>query len=228
MSGTPSIVLPHGSYKNLKAYQKSDIVYKGTVLFCHRFLKQRDRTVDQMVQAARSCKQNIVEGSMASGTSKETELKLVNVACASIEELLEDYEDWLRTHGAEKWPFDDPRTTAARNLGRAGDWEAGIKPLFESRPPETVCNLQICFIHQTKHLLDRLIGQQEEDFKKHGGLRERMHAARTATRGEEWEKVIFSRLYSSSSPDELRARIGDISSALARTERNVKARKGWH
>ena len=228
MSETPPIVLPHGNYKNLKAYQKSDVVYQGTVLFCRRFLDPRDRTVDQMVQAARSCKQNIVEGSMASGTSKETELKLVNVARASIEELLEDYEDWLRTHDAEKWPVDDPRTAAARDLGRTGDWETGIKPVFESRPPETICNLQICFIHQTKYLLDRLIAQLEEDFKKHGGIRERMHAARTATRGEDWEKVLFSRLDSSASPDELRARIGDIASALARMERTVKARKGWH
>ena len=98
--GSPKIVLPHGGYKKLIVYRKSDVIYQGTVAFCRRFLPAHgDRTVDQMTQAARSCKQNIAEGSAASGTSKETEIKLTNVARATLDELIEDYLDWLKTHG---------------------------------------------------------------------------------------------------------------------------------
>jgi four helix bundle protein len=89
---------PHGGYRDLLSFRKARIIYDGTKLFCRRFLDKRDRTVDQMVQAARSGKQNILEGSKASGTSKETEIKLLGVARASLEELLEDYEDFLRTN----------------------------------------------------------------------------------------------------------------------------------
>lgn len=97
MAEIPKIVLPHGGYKKLIVYRKSDIVYEGTVRFCRRFLPAHgDRTVDQMVQAARSCKQNIAEGSSASGTSKETEIKLTNVARATLDELMEDYLDYLK------------------------------------------------------------------------------------------------------------------------------------
>src|SRR5580692_8899345 len=97
---------PHGGYENLLTFQKARIVYDGTVRFCGRFLKAMDRTRDQMIQVARSGKQNIIEGSKASGTSKETELKLTNVARASFEELLEDYRDFLRIRGIAEWPRD--------------------------------------------------------------------------------------------------------------------------
>ena len=99
-------ILPHGNYNELLSYKKSLIVYSGTVLFCERFFPKRDRTVDQMVQAARSGKQNIIEGSMASGTSKETEIKLTNVARASLEELLEDYKDFIRNRQGVIWEKD--------------------------------------------------------------------------------------------------------------------------
>lgn len=116
MAEIPKIVLPHGGYKNLIVYQKSDLVYEGTLLFCQRFLPQfGDRTIDQMTQAARSCKQNIAEGSAASGTSKETEIKLTNVARATLDELIEDYLDWLKSHEAEIWPSTDSRQIAARD-----------------------------------------------------------------------------------------------------------------
>ena len=97
---------PHGGYQDLLSYRKAEIVYDATVRFCARFLEKRDRTNDQMIQAARSGKQNIIEGSMASGTSKETEIKLTNVARASLEELLADYRDFLRLRGIEEWPRD--------------------------------------------------------------------------------------------------------------------------
>ena len=108
MSDIPAIVLPHGGYKKLIVYRKSDVIYQGTVAFCRRFLPAHgDRTVDQMTQAARSCKQNIAEGSAASGTSKETEIKLTNVARATLDELIEDYLDawFLRMAGRRPAPY---------------------------------------------------------------------------------------------------------------------------
>src|SRR5438034_612562 len=112
---------PHGGYQKLLSYCKAEIVYDATVYFCRRFLDKRDRTNDQMIQAARSGKQNIVEGSMASGTSKETEIKLTNVARASLEELLTDYGDFLRTRRLEAWPKDHPYTRRLRQLNRIPD-----------------------------------------------------------------------------------------------------------
>ena len=124
MSEIPQIVLPHGGYRKLTAFQKSEVVYQMTVVFCRRFLPAHgDRTVDQMTQAARSCKQNIAEGSASSGTSKETELKLTNVARASLDELLEDYLDYLKAHDSPPWAMNDERAIAAKKLGREhSDW----------------------------------------------------------------------------------------------------------
>lgn len=111
----------HGGYQDLLSYRKALIVYDATFRFCERFLSRRDRTVDQMVQAARSGKQNIVEASMASGTSKETEIKLTNVARASLEELLEDYRDYLRVRGAPLWDKDSREAIFVRKLGSGKD-----------------------------------------------------------------------------------------------------------
>ncbi len=111
-----SLIPKHGGYKKLLSFQKAEIVYDATVRFCSDFLDKRDRTVDQMVQAARSGKQNIVEASMASGTSKETEIKLTNVARASLEELLTDYRDFLRTRGLREWEKDSKEALFVRRL----------------------------------------------------------------------------------------------------------------
>ena len=115
---TERFIPPHGGYRNLLSYRKAEIVYDPTVNFCARFLNKRDRTYDQMVQAARSGKQNIIEGSQASGTSKQTEIKLTNVARASLEELLADYRDFLRVRGIEEWTKDHPYTERLRELNR--------------------------------------------------------------------------------------------------------------
>lgn len=189
-----AIVLPHGGYKKLVAYRKSDTVYEGTVVFCRRFLpKFGDRTVDQMIQAARSCKQNIAEGSASSGTSKETEIKLTNVARASLDELFEDYEDYLKSHELVRWPSTDRKYVVARAKAIANpDWSFW-KPIFASRTAETICNLQLTLIRQTQSLLDGMIKRQEADFKKLGGVRERMHAARTAARSESDPPALWSR-----------------------------------
>ena len=204
MSEIPKIVLPHGGYRNLIVYKKSDVIYEGTVMFCRRFLSAHgDRTVDQMVQAARSCKQNIAEGSAASGTSKETEIKLTNVARATLDELIEDYLDWLKSHNAVVWSPADEKAKSARDFAiRNLEWEAW-KTIFETRPPETIANLMLTLCHQTRYLLDKMIARQEEDFKKYGGVRERMHTARANTRAEEWAKVIYSRLDDAKTSEEL-------------------------
>ena len=224
----PQIVLPHGGYKKLIVYRKSDVIYQGTVLFCRRFLPPHgDRTVDQMTQAARSCKQNIAEGSAASGTSKETEIKLTNVARATLDELIEDYLDWLKTHGLAEWPADDKRRIGARDYAKEhADW-ADWQNFFESRPAETVANLMLTICHQTRYLLDKMIAAQEADFKKHGGVRERMHAVRTAARAENWDKNVYSRLDSAVDVAQLALIADEIKRKVDQSVWSIKKRKGW-
>ncbi|TWU07492.1 four helix bundle suffix domain-containing protein [Stieleria varia] len=177
---------PHGGYQDLLSYKKSVIVYDITVQFCRRFLSKFDRTVDQMIQAARSGKQNIIEGSMASGTSKETEIKLTNVARASLEELLEDYRDHLRSQDAELWDKNSKEALFVRRMGRRTDGTeetyATYRPYVESRPSTVVANIAICLVHQTNYLLDQQIRQLETAFMSEGGMRERMHRARLKSR----------------------------------------------
>ena len=228
MANAPKIVLPHGGYRKLIVYRKSDVIYQGTVAFCRRFLPAHgDRTVDQMIQAARSCKQNIAEGSAASGTSKETEIKLTNVARATLDELIEDYLDWLKTHNSAEWPADDARRVAVRDYAREhADW-ADWQEFFETRPAETVANLMLTLCHQTRYLLDKMIARQEDDFKRFGGVRERMHTVRTSMRAEEWGKAIFSRLDNAKTRDELEMRIIEIRDQVLQTAWNIRKRKGW-
>ena len=177
---------PHGGYHKLHSYQKAEIVYDATVYFCDRYISRRSRTHDQMVQAARSGKQNIIEGSVASGTSKEMEIKLTNVARASLEELLADYRDFLRTRGKPLWHKDSKEALYVRNLGRADhktheSYET-YRSFLETRPPEVVANIIICLIHQANYLLDRQLRQLEQAFIQEGGLRERMTRARLEAR----------------------------------------------
>lgn len=228
MGEIPAIVLPHGGYKRLIVYRKSDIIYQGTVTFCRRFLPAKgDRTVDQMTQAARSCKQNIAEGSAASGTSKETELKLTNVARATLDELIEDYLDWLKVHDFAEWPAEDERRVTARSLAREHlDWP-DWQPLFETRPPETVANLMLTVCHQTRYLLDKMIAAQEADFTSHGGVRERMRAARTAARGDDWERNLYSRLDSAADAADLTARAVAMKRMVDQMVCALKRKKGW-
>ncbi len=170
---------PHGGYQELLAYQKAEIVFDATVRFCERFISRRDRTHDQMVQAARSGKQNIVEGSMASGTSKEAEIKLTNVARASLEELLTDYRDFLRVRGIPEWPKDHPYVKRLRMLNRqpGANYETFRKGIEHADPAIRV-NVIIGLIKVTSFLLDQQIRKLEKDFVEQGGLRERMTRAR--------------------------------------------------
>jgi four helix bundle suffix protein len=184
MPEQPGFIPPHGGYADLLSYQKAEIVFDLTHCYCERFLRRGDRTIDQMVQAARSGKQNIVEASQASGTSKEMEIKLTNVARASLEELLMDYRDQLRVADLRLWDPGSRQALYVRKLGcRPGVSYADFREFAETRPLEVVANIAICLIHQANYLLDRQLRRLEEDFVRNGGLRERMARARRRT----WE-----------------------------------------
>ena len=180
---TERFIPAHGGYQNLLSFQKSRIIYDATVWFCGRYLQKRDRTNDQMIQAARSGKQNILEGSLASGTSKKTEVKLTNVARASLEELLEDYRDFLRVRGLRLWEKKSREALFVRRLGRTENvtYET-YRTYIETRSSEVAANIIICLIHQTNYLLDQQIRQLEKAFVSEGGLSERMMRARLAER----------------------------------------------
>jgi four helix bundle suffix protein len=180
-----TFIPPHGHYEALLSYRKAEVVYDVTFFFCHRFLTKGDRTIDQMIQAARSGKQNIVEASKASGTSKETEIKLTNVARASLEEVLVDFKDYLRVRGLRLWAKDSKEALFVRKLGSTPhvSYET-YKTYVETRPPEVVANIAICLIHQANYLLDQQLRRLEQDFVKHGGLRERMTRARLDYRSQ--------------------------------------------
>ena len=171
---------PHGHYQELLSYKKSAIVYSATVKFCERFISIKDRTYDQMIQAARSGKQNIIEGSKASGTSKETEIRLTNVARASLEELLEDYKDYIKNRKEVIWDKDSREALYVRKLAYSKDesYENTYEQFIETRSGVVCANIILCLIHQCNYLLDQQIRRLEEDFVKNGGLRERMYQAR--------------------------------------------------
>jgi four helix bundle suffix protein len=176
---TAGFIPPHGGYQKLLSYQKAEIVYDATVYFCDHFIDKRSRTHDQMVQAARTGKQNIIEGSMASGTSKESEIKLTNVARASLEELLADYRDFLRVRGLEEWPRSHPYALRLRELNKIPDATyATFRKGIESPDPAIAANVIIGLIRVSTYLLDRQLRQLEKAFIQEGGLRERMTRAR--------------------------------------------------
>lgn len=176
-------LLPHtGNYKELLTYQKTDVIYQITYFFCKSFLVRGDRTIDQMVQAARSGKQNIIEGCAASATSSKTEIKLVNVAKASLKELLEDYEDYLQTRCHRQWEKGSREYEAMRRLGRDHNDAAFFMDIVRTRSPETIANMAIILINQADYLLFRQLERLSEDFLKNGGFSERMSAMRRKER----------------------------------------------
>ena len=181
---TPQPFLPRGgSYKNLIAYQKAECVYDVTFYFAHHYLEKSDRTIDQMVQAARSGKQNIAEGTAAGNTSKETEIKLTNVAKASLQELLVDYEDFLRVRGLEQWQPDDARLAQTKRACDAHNDSEYYRKAMPERSAETIANIAITLIHQTDWLLNKLIEKLEIQFVENGGVKEQMTKARKEYRG---------------------------------------------
>jgi restriction system protein len=201
MPGGGRLIPPHGGYRKLRSFQCAQLVYDATVIFCGRFIEKSSRTHDQMVQAARSGAQNIAEGSMASATSKKSELKLTGVARASLEELLLDYEDFLRQRGLRIWAKDSPEALAVRGKYRSdksdpsGRSDAAEKSDRSDRSdasdpygigrasPEVAANMLICLINQASFLLGRQLRKLEESFLNEGGFTERLYRERHARRG---------------------------------------------
>lgn len=182
------LIPPHGGYRNLKSYQMAEIIFDATTIFCDRFIDRKSRTHDQMIQAARSGKQNIAEGSMASGTSKKTELKLIGVARASLEELLLDYQDFLRQRELTLWPKGHTQALKVRALAyKSNKSYSTYKSYFESSSPEIAANAAICVLHQANYLLDQQLRALEKGFLEDGGFTERLYRVRSEKRGT-WKK----------------------------------------
>ena len=198
------LIPPHGGYRKLRSFQCAQLVYDATVIFCDRFLEKRSRTHDQMVQAARSGVQNIAEGSMASATSKKNELKLTGVARASLEELVLDYEDFLRQRGLRIWAKDSPEALAVRRKYRSDRSDVSDRSDRSERSdksdpsdksdrsdpyrirtasPEVAANTLICLINQASFLLRRQLQKLEQSFLNEGGFTERLYRERQARRG---------------------------------------------
>ncbi len=205
MNRPDDLIPPHGGFRKLRSFAVALAAYDGTVIFCNRFIDRRSRTHDQMVQAARSGVQNIAEGSLASGTSKKTELKLTGVARASLGELIRDYEDYLRQNGFPIWKKDEQRVLAmrARLAGKlkkriVSDPSALSDPPDQSdffdeplvsalhtlghATPEVCANILLCLAHQASFLLHRQMQRLENDFLEKGGFTERLYRTRTKKR----------------------------------------------
>lgn len=188
-----NLIPPHGGYRKLKSYQTAELVYDLTVEFCRRYVggdrsyKFYTRTHDQMVQAARSGKQNIAEGCQASGTSKKTELKLINVARASLEELLLDYEDYLRQNSLRLWRKEDQPARVVRTLAYRTDRTYTTYQPYLAKP-DMAANTIICLIHQANFLLDRQLITLGQKFLEEGGFTEKLYSRRTTYRSHQTDK----------------------------------------
>ena len=175
---TESLFRAAGGYRNLKVYRLVTLIYDVTVLFTERYIPSNSRTRDQMVQAARSGKQNIVEGSTAATTSAETHIKLLNVAKASFHELLMDYEDYLRVRELVQWKENDAKFIQTRKVCASHNESEYYRNAIKSRSPETIANIAITLLHQEDYLLLRLIEKAKSQFLETGGIREQMTKAR--------------------------------------------------
>jgi len=199
MSGSDGVLLPHGGYERLRSYKVAEAVYDATVVFCNRFIDKRSRTHDQMVQAARSGVRNISEGSGAAATSRKMEMKLTNVARASLsDELAKDYKSFLIQRGLRVWHKDAPEAQAMReslmhdlapNLPPEPEGTvrltglAGLSEFVAKAEPELAANAMLCAVNQAAYLLRRQVESQSRDFVEHGGFTERLYATRVQARG---------------------------------------------
>ena len=170
------------NYKKLLSYKKCVIIYDLTYHFCSRYIDPKDRTYDQMIQAARSGKQNIVEGYADMATSKEMGIKLFNVARGSLLELYEDYNDYLRVRGLRIWEEQSPEATIMNQLAFKNSDPAYFTSLIETRNDETIANMAIILIKQAIVLLHRYLERVSQNFANEGGFREKMTQVRINTR----------------------------------------------
>lgn len=178
-SDKPNTFLPqHGHYRNLRVYKVTEIIYDITYYFTQKYLNKGDRTIDQMIQAARSGKQNIAEGNQAAATSSETEIKLTNVAKASLEELLTDYEDYLRVRNLQQWGQLHPRYDALRQYARSESIMQDYAQQIKRMNDEEISNLCITLIHQATYMLHKLLTTMQNRFITEGGIKEQMYNAR--------------------------------------------------
>jgi four helix bundle suffix protein len=188
-SSSEPLLPPRGDYQTLLSFQKAEVVYDITFRFAHKYLSRGDRTVDQMIQSARSGKQNILEGSKAAQTSKEMEIKLTNVGRASLEELLADYRDFLRVRDHAFWDKDSKEARFVRRLGCQTPQTFELyRDFVETRRPEVIANIAICLLHQANFLIDQQLKTLEKEFVEQGGLRERMTRVRLANRNNQGRK----------------------------------------
>lgn len=175
---TQPFLSQRGNYKELIAFRKSECIFDITFYFANKYLVKGDRTIDQMIQAARSGKQNIAEGSAAATTSREMEIKLYNVARASLQELLVDYEDYLRVRGLSQWNINDEKSRQTRRVCRRHNDSEFYREAIKLRSDETIANIAITLIHQADVLMRGLIERAQIDFLKEGGIREQMTRTR--------------------------------------------------
>ena len=175
----------HGHYRQLRVYQVTEMIYDITFYFTQNYLSKGDRTIDQMVQAARSGKQNIAEGNQAAATSGETEIKLTNVAKASLEELLDDYEDYLRVRNMEQWGATHPRYERMREYAKSEGIKRNYATQIKRMNDEEIANLCITLIHQAMYMLHKLLVTMQDRFVKEGGIKERMYNSRVQYRSNQ-------------------------------------------
>ena len=188
--GIPTVLRKPVVLEKLNYYRRSDILYQLTVAFCRRFLPAHgDRTVDQMVQAARSCKQNIVEGFADGRTSAEIELKLLGVARGSNQELLADYRDYLAAHGLAEWKGSNPRFDALHRFCREKTDLADYRPFFAKATDDELANCAICLAHMVDKALTTVLEKKDREFVTQGGIRERMTAARLGYRTDQRDRI---------------------------------------
>ena len=208
----PKPFLPKkGNYRNLLVYKKAECIYDMTFFFAHHyFVERKDRTIDQVVQAARSGKQNIAEGCAAASTSAETELKLLGVARASMQETLLDFEDYLRTRHLEQWALNDSRTRQIQEYSKKHNRPEDYTKDIEQRSPEALCNIAITLICQYDTMMGKLIDRLQKDFVEKGGIREQMTAARLGYRNG--QKARIAELEAENA--QLRARISQLEALL--------------
>ena len=213
----PKPFLPKkGNYRGLLVYQKAECLYDISFYFAHHyFVERKDRTIDQVIQAARSGKQNIAEGCAAASTSSETELKLLGVARASMKEVLEDYIDYLRTRHLEQWSVDDPRTKQIQEYSKKHHRPEDYTTDIDKRSPEALCNIAITLIHQYDNLMGKLIDRLQKDFVEEGGIRERMTAARVGYRNEQKTRIT-----------ELEAENATLKAKIVELEKKLKGAMG--
>ncbi len=190
--GTASVMRKAVEYTELRFYKRSDVLYQLTQVFCQRYLpRYGDRTVDQMVQAARSTKQNIAEGSTDGRTSTETELKLLGIARGSNQELLEDYQDYLKRKGMTEWFGHNERFDRLHRFCQEHTLWDDYRPLTERMNDEELANMAICLCHQVDKAMVKYIERKDREFTTEGGIRERMTAARLGQR--ETQRQIIER-----------------------------------